>query len=58
MRKLVEYLIVDKLTHIFDSNIAQADETLGGHHLLVINYAIFKVSLLLDVEFDIILLLL
>ena len=53
--KLFQHLIIHKFPHIFDSNVGKANQSLRSYNNLVINNAIFKISLLFDIKLYIIL---
>ena len=55
LTELFEHLIVHKFAHIFDSDITQAYQPFWCNYNLIFDDAIFKIALLHDVEFDIIL---
>ena len=54
LREFVKYLVVDELTHVFDTDVTLANQSFWRHNDLVINDAVFKVTLLLDIEFHVV----
>ena len=48
------HLIVDKQSEIFDPNIGETNQPLRGHHDLVSDDAVLDISLLLEIELNII----
>lgn len=51
---MVEYLVVNKFSHVLDSDVGPSNDTLGCHQDLFVDDALLEVALLLNVELNVV----